>query len=551
MRRFTVLAISALVAAVAALSIGVAVSFAGNASIGNDTNARTWVDTYADFTIVDRNRPAPNEGWITHIDYNAAMERPMAFVVVDGGNVVKWVGDTFTPAATGVQTYTPSPPIHVQQGWNVGLYFGVEGGVIPFDYSLSAAPSIWEPNNSGKPDVGETLSIEAADLSVSGRFYSFVAEVAPTTTCAGVTAGSYAGYSQVGSTAYVPATDVDGIGGPTFTSGAAFKVESQGLYYAQSTGYAADAEWSQPQNSANWNLLTPGFSSASGDLLDLLINGTAVSWGGFQSSHLYTHDLIGTGAPATFGFGVDENNDPGWFSDNTGGLCVSVFKDSVAPNVSNVAAAPNPVVSGGSVTLTATVDDSTTGGSTITGAEYKVGAGAWTAMSASDSSFNSATENVTATFNAPATASTPSVCVRGTDAAGNTSAGTTCTTLDVNYGFHGFFQPVDNNGVFNRVKAGQAIPMKFDLSGNQGLNIFAAGSPVSVKVPCELTSPQDDVEQTVNAGGSSLSYDATPLPYGQYNYVWKTDKAWAGTCRQFQMTLNDGSKHTANFNFTK
>jgi hypothetical protein len=72
-----------------------------------------------------------------------------------------------------------------------------------------------------------------------------------------------------------------------------------------------------------------------------------------------------------------------------------------------------------------------------------------------------------------------------------------------------------------------------------------------VKVPCNATAPEDDVEATLNAGGSSLSYDGSVLPYGQYNYVWKTDKAWAGTCRQFQMMLNDGTLHTANFNFTK
>ena len=32
--------------------------------------------------------------------------------------------------------------------------------------------------------------------------------------------------------------------------------------------------------------------------------------------------------------------------------------------------------------------------------------------------------------------------------------------------FSGFFQPVDNPPVFNKVKAGQAIPVKFSLQGN-------------------------------------------------------------------------------------
>jgi hypothetical protein len=133
----------------------------------------------------------------------------------------------------------------------------------------------------------------------------------------------------------------------------------------------------------------------------------------------------------------------------------------------------------------------------------------------------------------------------------NSSAATSCS-YSVIWNFHGFFQPIDNNGVYNVVKAGSAIPVKFDLSGNMGLSIFAANYPVSAKIPCNATSPQDAIEETLTAGGSSLSYDATTnLPYGQYIYVWKTDKAWGGTCRQLQVKLADGTTKTANFNFTR
>ncbi|MFF4186206.1 PxKF domain-containing protein [Streptomyces sp. NPDC001691] len=36
---------------------------------------------------------------------------------------------------------------------------------------------------------------------------------------------------------------------------------------------------------------------------------------------------------------------------------------------------------------------------------------------------------------------------------------------------------------------------------------------------------------------------------GQCTYVWKTDRAWKGTCRVFRLGLNDSSDHTANCSF--
>jgi hypothetical protein len=120
-------------------------------------------------------------------------------------------------------------------------------------------------------------------------------------------------------------------------------------------------------------------------------------------------------------------------------------------------------------------------------------------------------------------------------------------SVTVSYRFNGFFQPVDNLPAVNRVKAGQAIPVKFSLGGNQGLDIFRAGSPTSQTVACGANAP-DDIESTVTAGNSSLSYDATS---GQYNYVWKTDAKWAGTCRQLVVVFKDGTTQRANFSFTK
>jgi hypothetical protein len=120
-------------------------------------------------------------------------------------------------------------------------------------------------------------------------------------------------------------------------------------------------------------------------------------------------------------------------------------------------------------------------------------------------------------------------------------------TVVVSYDWKGFFRPVDNSPTLNVVKAGSAVPMKFSLGGNQGLAIFAAGYPVSSSMPCD-GAVEDAVEETVTAGSSSLTYDATAA---QYVYVWKTDKLWAGTCRQFSVKLGDGSVYNAQFRLTK
>jgi len=116
----------------------------------------------------------------------------------------------------------------------------------------------------------------------------------------------------------------------------------------------------------------------------------------------------------------------------------------------------------------------------------------------------------------------------------------------VTYNFTGFFQPVDNLPVVNIVKAGRAIPVKFSLDGDQGLNILEAGYPKSQQVDCDSTATFDSLEETVTAGYSSLSYDPS---VDTYTYVWKTAKSWSRTCRQLVVKLNDGTSHLANFQF--
>ena len=114
--------------------------------------------------------------------------------------------------------------------------------------------------------------------------------------------------------------------------------------------------------------------------------------------------------------------------------------------------------------------------------------------------------------------------------------------------FTGFFAPIQNLPVVNQVKAGQGVPVKFSLGGDRGLDIFAVGYPASQPIACDVSAPVDDLDATVTAGGSSLSYDPAS---DVYTYVWKTEKSWAGTCRRLTVRLTDGSEHSAHFRFVR
>jgi N-acetylneuraminic acid mutarotase len=125
------------------------------------------------------------------------------------------------------------------------------------------------------------------------------------------------------------------------------------------------------------------------------------------------------------------------------------------------------------------------------------------------------------------------------------SAAVTIGPALLHYDFAGFYAPVDNPDTVNTAKAGSAIPIKFRLGGNQTLDIFLPGGPVSSEYACG-SAPTAPIEVVVAASSSGLTYDAAS---DTYVYVWKTDKSWVGTCRQFRLNVRDHSTHVAYFQF--
>ena len=114
------------------------------------------------------------------------------------------------------------------------------------------------------------------------------------------------------------------------------------------------------------------------------------------------------------------------------------------------------------------------------------------------------------------------------------------------YDFDGFYPPVKAEPALNTVKAGSAVPLKFGLGGDQGLNVLAPGSPASGTLDCKTMEPATTCSRPRRAGKSGLTYDPKS---DQYTYVWKTEKSWADTCRYLSLQLMDGTEHRAAFQF--
>jgi hypothetical protein len=108
----------------------------------------------------------------------------------------------------------------------------------------------------------------------------------------------------------------------------------------------------------------------------------------------------------------------------------------------------------------------------------------------------------------------------------------------------GFTAPVDMGGVWNSVKNGATVPLKFEVfAGGTELTDTAAVAGFAVKgVACPgASSVTDDIELTTT-GGTVLRYDAVG---GQFIQNWQTPKK-PGACYAVTMTTADGSAITAN-----
>jgi len=111
--------------------------------------------------------------------------------------------------------------------------------------------------------------------------------------------------------------------------------------------------------------------------------------------------------------------------------------------------------------------------------------------------------------------------------------------------FSGFFPPLGDD---NQQNAGSTIPIKFSLGSDLGLDIFAPGSPASRQINCSPNSCGANVGigpwEPTESVGQGMDFTG-----GQYHYNWKTNKEWAGTCRELEVRLRDGRRFRTKIRF--
>lgn len=122
------------------------------------------------------------------------------------------------------------------------------------------------------------------------------------------------------------------------------------------------------------------------------------------------------------------------------------------------------------------------------------------------------------------------------DVAGNDATVTrSYTVLAWNLG--GFYSPVDMHGVWNTVKGGSTVPLKWEMFTDVEITDPAAITSITATPVSCLGGTADAIEVTSTGGTTSPRYDWTA---GQFIYNWQTPKK-PGACYQLTMAAGGTS----------
>lgn len=109
----------------------------------------------------------------------------------------------------------------------------------------------------------------------------------------------------------------------------------------------------------------------------------------------------------------------------------------------------------------------------------------------------------------------------------------------------GFYSPVDMSGVWNTVKGGSTVPLKFEVfNGSTELTDTSVITGITQqKVTCGTGGGIGNPSKVTSTGGTSLRYDTRA---GQFIQNWKTPTT-PDACYRVTMTTADNSALTALF----
>jgi parallel beta-helix repeat protein len=135
------------------------------------------------------------------------------------------------------------------------------------------------------------------------------------------------------------------------------------------------------------------------------------------------------------------------------------------------------------------------------------------------------------------------VIATANDNAGNQNSASAAYTV-LAWTLNGFYQPVDMGGVWNTVKNGSTVPLKFEVfAGSTELTSTSiVNQPLTATQTLCSGGPTDEIE-ILASGATSLRYDTAS---GQFIYNWQTPKK-AGYCYVVTVKLADGTSISANF----
>ena len=201
--------------------------------------------------------------------------------------------------------------------------------------------------------------------------------------------------------------------------------------------------------------------------------------------------------------------------------------DADAPAVSGVSLTPNTAAPGAEITVEATADDGALGSSTIESAEWRLVPGAPAAMTATDGAFDEPTEQVSASFPAPATDGDYDVCVEATDAAGNKGAGP-CVSLSVvtpliDLDADGFDSTIDCDDADSAIHPGAAdlpddafVDSNCDgIDGDEADAVFVLSSGADSATCGPLAEPCSTVQHGIDRA-ATLGFQGVYVAAGDY-----------------------------------